>query len=352
MVESPEDCPTAADREWAVRVAQAAVAGGAADGVSDEWGIVNTLGVALLRAGRPEDALTELLRAEQMSRVDVPGGFWENRLFVALALEQLRRPEAARALAEAVAAGGVPAERLAEAEPILRRLVDQTREERGAGHADTRRFLGRLALVHGDVLDDPVGTEPLLRELLAVTPVTAPTTPSDGKDDSATPAADVRLRLAAVLCRQGQFAEAESLGTEAVAIARAARPPDPVTLSAALATAGEALLGAGDADHAAAAEEVLRECVDLRRRDAPYAWQTHDAASLLGEALLLQRRFAEAEPVLTDAALRIQPPAYVLRRRVEAVGRVVRLYEQWEAAAPGHGYGALAKRWKAAAPGG
>ena len=46
------------------------------------------------------------------------------------------------------------------------------------------------------------------------------------------------------------------------------------------------------------AESTLRECLALRQKRAPDAWSTFNAMSLLGGALLGQKKYADAEPLL------------------------------------------------------
>jgi eukaryotic-like serine/threonine-protein kinase len=82
------------------------------------------------------------------------------------------------------------------------------------------------------------------------------------------------------------------------------------------------------------AEASLRECLDIRRKTEPDAWSTFNTQSMLGEALLLQKKYAEAEPQLlegyrglTQRAAMMPPPAQ--GRIPEAVDRLVRLYEGW-----------------------
>jgi hypothetical protein len=43
---------------------------------------------------------------------------------------------------------------------------------------------------------------------------------------------------------------------------------------------------------------LLRRCLTQRQRATPEAWQTFNTQSLLGGALLGQKRYAEAEPLL------------------------------------------------------
>ncbi|MBX9582312.1 MAG: hypothetical protein K2X87_18570, partial [Gemmataceae bacterium] len=66
-------------------------------------------------------------------------------------------------------------------------------------------------------------------------------------------------------------------------------------LAGELAALGSALLDGGAA---AAAEPLLRECLELREKLAPGAWTTANAKSLLGGSLLLQGKAVEAEPLL------------------------------------------------------
>lgn len=48
----------------------------------------------------------------------------------------------------------------------------------------------------------------------------------------------------------------------------------------------------------ATAEEMLRECLDIREKKEADAWTTFNTMSLLGEALLGQKKYADAEPLL------------------------------------------------------
>jgi len=47
-----------------------------------------------------------------------------------------------------------------------------------------------------------------------------------------------------------------------------------------------------------AAEPLLRESLSLGEKPGPDAWDTHHARALLGGALLGQRKYAAAEPLL------------------------------------------------------
>jgi tetratricopeptide (TPR) repeat protein len=127
---------------------------------------------------------------------------------------------------------------------------------------------------------------------------------------------------------------------------------DELQLSNALENFGNDFLGLDDV---AGAEEVLRECVELRERLQPDAWRTFMARSMLGEALLRQGRFADAEPhllagqaglaTLAERAATLPPEAAV---QLSASGaRVVALYERWHAAEPDAGHDVSAEEWRA-----
>jgi eukaryotic-like serine/threonine-protein kinase len=48
----------------------------------------------------------------------------------------------------------------------------------------------------------------------------------------------------------------------------------------------------------AEAEPLLRECLVIREKMQPDAWITFDTKSMLGGALLGQKKYAESEPLL------------------------------------------------------
>src|SRR5262249_53375941 len=84
----------------------------------------------------------------------------------------------------------------------------------------------------------------------------------------------------------------------------------------------------------AEAETILRDCVRIRVQKLPNDWLTFSAQSLLGNALLGQKKYSEAEPLLlrgNDGLIlhRAKIPADEKRRLVEALERLVRLYDEW-----------------------
>jgi len=102
--------------------------------------------------------------------------------------------------------------------------------------------------------------------------------------------------------------------------------------AAALTIQGSALLAE---KKPAAAELKLRESVAIRRTIRPDDWITFDAQSMLGEALLEQKKFAGAEPLLLSGYEGMKQreakiPARDRKPRLTtAVERLVRLYEAW-----------------------
>jgi hypothetical protein len=95
----------------------------------------------------------------------------------------------------------------------------------------------------------------------------------------------------------------------------------------------------------AEAELKLRECLTIRRKIQPGDWTTFDTESALGEALLDQKKFAEAEKLLLSGFEGMQQrkdsiPDQDQPRLTKALERLVKLYEAW-------GRSDQASRWRA-----
>ncbi len=76
---------------------------------------------------------------------------------------------------------------------------------------------------------------------------------------------------------------------------------------------------------------ILRECRGIREKTQPDAWTTFNTQSLLGAALLGQKKYADAEPLLlagyegmTQREKTIPPPAAT--RLPEALDRLIGFY--------------------------
>ncbi len=134
--------------------------------------------------------------------------------------------------------------------------------------------------------------------------------------------------LGILLNDTGDVAAAEALHREALAIRRAKLPPGDVQISDTLVALGADLI---DLNRAAEAEPLLREAVEIRQAAIPTHWKTQSATSVLGGALTALGRFDEAEPLLTqayDKLVELRGPTN--SATIEALKRVVRLYEAWQ----------------------
>jgi tetratricopeptide (TPR) repeat protein len=131
--------------------------------------------------------------------------------------------------------------------------------------------------------------------------------------------------------RAGKSAEASALVRDNLEAARKALPEESPPLAAALAQNGLALLKLKAWSDA---EPVLRECLTIREKKEPEDWRTFNTKSMLGDALLGQKKHTDAEPFLlagyegmNEREVKIPPQAKV--RLNEALERLVRLYDGW-----------------------
>jgi hypothetical protein len=127
----------------------------------------------------------------------------------------------------------------------------------------------------------------------------------------------------------GKQTEGARLVTELLASARRTLPQDSPQWAGALAQYGFTLLDLGAF---AEAEPLLRECMALRERTQPDAWTTSNTRSLLGGALLGQRKYADAESLLLQGYEGLKAreqaiPPQGAANLPNAVGRLVDLYE-------------------------
>jgi WD40 repeat protein/tetratricopeptide (TPR) repeat protein len=131
--------------------------------------------------------------------------------------------------------------------------------------------------------------------------------------------------LGLALERNGQLDEAIACFKKAVELG----PKDGPQRAGQLAQAGLALL---KQKRYAEAEPLLRECLAIRAKLQPGAWTTFNTRSMLGGALLGQQKYAEAEPLLLAGYRGMQQrqraiPPQGRGRLEEAAGRLARLYE-------------------------
>jgi eukaryotic-like serine/threonine-protein kinase len=95
--------------------------------------------------------------------------------------------------------------------------------------------------------------------------------------------------------RTGKNKEAVALAKEILADARKKAPKQSPELACQLAEFGSSLL---EAKAYPDAEPLLRECLAIREKTKPEVWTTFNAKSMLGGAMLGQKKYAEAEPLL------------------------------------------------------
>jgi eukaryotic-like serine/threonine-protein kinase len=130
----------------------------------------------------------------------------------------------------------------------------------------------------------------------------------------------------------GEREKAVSLAEELLAGARRQLPKDSPLLAAQLATVGSSLL---QVNAFADAEPLLREALAIRKKAQPDVWSTFNAQSLLGAALLGQKKYGEAEPLLLAGYRGMREreakfPQAGKVRLTEALERLVQLYDAWE----------------------
>src|SRR5207244_4505992 len=129
--------------------------------------------------------------------------------------------------------------------------------------------------------------------------------------------------------RAGENAKFGKLLKEELAEARKALPKDGPQLAGLLARIGNGLL---EQKKWTEAEPLLHECLAIREKNESDDWRTFSTKSMLGGALLGQKNYADALPLLLAGYEGLKqheakiPPQGKLRL-TEAVERLVQLYE-------------------------
>lgn len=142
----------------------------------------------------------------------------------------------------------------------------------------------------------------------------------------------VVLALIACLEHLEQDAEAQAWQTKRLGLVKQREGAESPAYASTLARVGLPLL---QRQQWTDAEATLRECLTIRETTQPEEWLTFNTRSMLGAALLGQKRYAEAEPLLLagyEGLLlrlgKIPPQARV--RLHEALDRLVKLYDAWD----------------------
>ena len=132
--------------------------------------------------------------------------------------------------------------------------------------------------------------------------------------------------------RAGKSADTLALGKVELATARKSFPAGSAQLADALFKNAWALL---EVKEFADAETLFRECLAIRQEREPDHWRTFNTISRLGEALVGQKKYAEAERLLIQGydGLKLRPATPASQGKAlltEAIKRLMRLYEGWD----------------------
>jgi tetratricopeptide (TPR) repeat protein len=265
---------------------------------------VANLGVAFLMAGRPEDALPLLTDslARQRKRLgpDHPQTLASlNNL--ATAYQRLGRP--------------------ADALPLFEEGLRRSESRLGPDHPRVLINMSNLSATYRAVrrLDEAleVGEKALRLSIAKLGP--------DHPDTLQT-----MDNLGTVYIDRGDEEEAERVLRAMLAARRKELGGDGPVVAQQLAALGFCLIRQKkDAE----AEPFLRDCLAIRVRTAPGDWTRFNIESLLGDSLLGQKRYAEAEPLILSGYEGMKgrqasiPPQIRELRLTQAGVRIVRLYE-------------------------
>ncbi len=305
--------------------------------------ILNDLGVLVRQQGDPEAAIP----------------LFDEALATRRRLHGNEHPDVAETLVE-LGRAYVDQGQRDEAEPLLRQSLDIRRQVLGNGHGETATSLSELGLLlwsNGDAAD----AEPLLAEALAISrkvygndhPNVATALNNlalvlGAREDWAGAEAASREglaiarrvlgprhrdlgvkmgNLAFAQIEQGKYDEAEQTLAEAIVIATEANGKDHPSLAGYWFFLARVRLGQGQGIEA---ERLLRNVLAVRTKTMPGNWRVPQARSALGEALTIQNRYAEAEPLLLEAWQSLKPGTGPEGREARmALRRLTDLYTAW-----------------------
>ena len=170
--------------------------------------------------------------------------------------------------------------------PLFENLLKWKEAKLGRRAYETQRTVGNLGVNYKDSgrLDKAI---PLLEEAYR----------SRGKFPNLR---GVGVPLLEAYTKAGRSAEVAKLVPEQLAEARKAFPKDSPQLAGALAQFSVFLL---QLKAFADAEPVLRECLAIREKTQPDLWSTFSTKSMLGGALLGQKKYTDAEPLIVAGYL-------------------------------------------------
>ena len=226
----------------------------------------------------------------------------------------------------------------AEAEQSYRRSLAIWRARHGDTHPNGNLMLNNLGLLAHDQ-NRFAEAERLFRQTLELQEKVY------GKDHPET--ALPMNNIARVCHDQGRYAEAEMLYRHALAIRRKGLKPDHPALAESLAWLGKLLT---EKKELTEAEANLREAVAIRGKAFKADdWRLAEARSLLGGCLVAKKQFAEAEPLLVEGyQVMMNKRGSTYRRTIQALERVVALYDAWQKPDRAAQYRAALKQKRAA----
>jgi tetratricopeptide (TPR) repeat protein/tRNA A-37 threonylcarbamoyl transferase component Bud32 len=210
----------------------------------------------------------------------------------------------------------------ARAEPLLQRSLKIRQEKFGHDHLDVADSRGGLAILYRSMGQ----YEKALALLQCSSKTQEELLGSDGPDMA------YSLGLLADVYRDmGRYAAAEPLYRRSLDIRQRKLGKEHPDFSASLADLGDCLLRQGKG---ADAEALLRDCWTRRQQKEPGFWTTFEAQALLGGALLGQKKYTDAEPLLLEGYQGMKEreakiPASQRRRLTETLVQIVQLYDAW-----------------------
>jgi tetratricopeptide (TPR) repeat protein len=140
-----------------------------------------------------------------------------------------------------------------------------------------------------------------------------------------------RNNLAIAYEELGGWMEAENLERGVLARRRKTVKPDSPLLADDLSRLARNLV---EQSRLSEAEPLLRECLAIREKATSNDWAMYDAMSVLGGALMGQRQYARAEPLVVTGyeGMKAREDGITVPERyrlLQAAARLVRMYEEW-----------------------
>jgi eukaryotic-like serine/threonine-protein kinase len=137
--------------------------------------------------------------------------------------------------------------------------------------------------------------------------------------------------LAAAYLQAGRAADAATLLEEALKVFMSKPGPDHSNTQVCMNYLAAAYL---DTNRWTEAETLLRECLALRLKTRPDGWRRFHSMSQLGAALVGEKKYAEAEPLLLAGydglkTRQSKIPAHFQSRQAEAGAWIIALYDTW-----------------------